>query len=238
MSGQGERSDIETLKAAIRALVVDIDGTLTDEHYLISFDAVEGLQEAQRRGLTVMLASGNVLPVAFGLSRYFGLQGPIIAENGGIVSWKERIERLGKREKPEEALAYLQGQMRVERLFTDRWRETEVAVKIAADVERMKELLRGWDLQIESTGFAHHIMDGELNKLPALRVAAEWLGIPLEQIAAIGDSDNDAKMVGAVGVGICVANGSEACKAAAAHVTHEPNGAGVLEALHWLGLLP
>ena len=66
--------------------MVDIDGTLTDKNKIIFTKGIEALRLVQDKGTSVSIASGNVLPVAYGLSTYIGLKGPIIAENGGIVS--------------------------------------------------------------------------------------------------------------------------------------------------------
>ena len=44
-------------------------------------------------------------------------------------------------------------------------------------------------------------------------------GVPIKQIIAVGDNDNDASMLKAAGVGIAVSNASEAAKAAADRIT-------------------
>ena len=56
-----------------KAVVSDVDGTITDETKHIQCRGIEVLRQAQERGLYVMLASGNVLPVAYGLSAFIGL---------------------------------------------------------------------------------------------------------------------------------------------------------------------
>ncbi len=142
----------------VRAIVVDIDGTLTDKNKIIFTKGIEALRLVQDKGTSVSIASGNVLPVAYGLSTYIGLKGPIIAENGGIVSWKERIYQLFDGDVPLKAYEHLANNMDLERLFTDHWRRTEVALKRTSDLDKVKELLSGWDLCIEATGFAIHIM--------------------------------------------------------------------------------
>ena len=47
---------------------------------------------------------------------------------------------------------------------------------------------------------------------------SELTGVPVERIIAVGDNDNDASMLKAAGIGIAVANASNAAKAAADHV--------------------
>ena len=69
----------------ISALAVDIDGTLTDEKRRISLTAVEALRMVEDAGIPVILSSGNVLPIAYGIGSMIGTSGPIVAENGGVV---------------------------------------------------------------------------------------------------------------------------------------------------------
>ena len=144
---------------SIKAVVVDVDGTLTDMNKVMFTSGIEALRKVQTRGVPVSLASGNVLPVAYGLSTYMGLQGPIVAENGGVVSYREQIFQVSEGVLPEKAYEYLRSRMPVERLFTDNWRRTEVALRRSADLDRVREELKDWNVTIEATGFAIHIMD-------------------------------------------------------------------------------
>ena len=167
---------------SIKAIVVDIDGTLTDMNKLIFTSGIEALRKVQEKGIPVSLASGNVLPVAYGLSTYLGLRGPIVAENGGVVSHQERIYQVAEGILAERAYEHLRSRMPVERLFTDRWRCTEVALRRTADLERVRKELEGWDVTIEATGFAIHIMDRGHGKLAGVRKMAEISGIDISQI--------------------------------------------------------
>ena len=64
-----------------------------------------------------------------------------------------------------------------------------------------------------------------LNKGVAVRRYAERNGIPLSEIMAFGDMDNDIPMIEVAGWGVCMANGCDECKAVADAVTEY----GVLE---------
>jgi phosphoglycolate phosphatase (TIGR01487 family) len=221
----------------IKAVVTDIDGTITDMRRRVQWEAVEALRGIEERGVFTMIASGNVLPVALGLKTFIGMNGPIIAENGGIVALGERVYSLQSNQMALEAFEYLKGMMPVERLFTDRWRETQVALKLTVDPRDVKEALSGWDLEVEVTGFAIHLMKRGHSKLSGVEKACELLDINLDEVAAFGDSDNDAKMLRGCGKGIAVANASQDAKEAADYVTSRPHGAGVVEGLEWLGLI-
>jgi hypothetical protein len=220
----------------VRAVAIDIDGTLADDSRRVHLGAVAALRDVQDSGVPVMLASGNVLPIAYALSNYLGLAGPIVAENGGIVSYRQKIWVLGDPEKPRAAYEHLRTQTASERLFTDRWRETEVGLRREVDLEEVRERLRGWDVDVQTTGWAIHIMQKGMNKLAGVRKACEVLGTSVEDVAAIGDSDNDELMIRECGWGIAVGNAFEGTKRAASFVAGKSDGEGVLEGLAWLGL--
>jgi hypothetical protein len=221
----------------VRAVVVDIDGTLTDDTRRMSLDAVAALRRVQDSGVDVMLASGNVLPIAYAVSNYMGFKGPVIAENGGVVCHRQRVWVLGDAARPREAWELLRREMPgAERLFTDRWRETEIGLKENLDVGLVRELLRPMDVDVQTTGWAVHIMSEGMDKAVGLRKACELLGIGMDAVAAIGDSENDIRMIEECGWGVAIGNADGRTRASASFVAEGRNGQGVLEALEWLRL--
>jgi len=221
----------------VKAVVVDIDGTLADDERNISLVAVAALRQVECSGVPVMLASGNVLPIAFGLSQYLGFKGPVIAENGGIVFCKQKVWVLGDPTGPREAYEYLLTKMDAPRLFTDQWRQTEIGLKAEVDFKKVERLLEGRGVDVRTTGFAVHIMRKGMDKFVGVRKSCELLGITPDQVAAFGDSDNDEMMVRECGFGIAVANALDGTKLAASYVAKKEDGDGVVEGLEWLGLI-
>ena len=214
-----------------RAVAVDIDGTLTDDDLILDCDAVNALRSLKSMGLEVILCSGNVLPIAYALSFYLGLRGPIVAENGGVIYHDRKIEVIADPGAALKAYEYLRTRANVRRLFTDRWRESEVGIYQDIPVGTVRDILRDFDVLVESSGFAIHIMAGRITKMDGIRRIAEIIGIKTDEIIAVGDGDNDAEMLKGCGYGICPANASENAKRSADHVTSLGNGSGFLEAV-------
>ena len=221
----------------MKGVAVDVDGTLADDDRRVDLNAIRALRRVDDSGVPVMLASGNVLPVAYALSNYLGFSGPVIAENGGIVYYKQQVCVLANPKGPREAYGYLTTKMSAERLFTDRWRETEVGLRRDVSLERVREILRDKDVDVQTTGWAVHIMQKGMNKFLGVRRACELLDISVKEVAAIGDSDNDEMMIKECGWGVAVGNAFEGTKKAATFVAKGTNGTGVVEGLTWLRLL-
>ncbi len=221
----------------VKGVVVDIDGTLSDSRRRIGVEAIQALRQVNDSGVTVMLASGNVLPIAYSLAVYLGFDGPIIAENGGVLCHRQKVWTLASAEEPRRAYEHLMSKMHAERLFTDRWRETEVGIKQETSLEEVRRLVEDFDVDVQSTGWAIHIMQRGMDKFVGLEKACEIAGICTDDTAAIGDSENDERMLSGCGWGVAVGNAPEATKRAATHAVDGDSWAGVVQALEWLRLV-
>ncbi len=215
-----------------------MDGTITNSSKLIQTLGIEVLRQAQDKGAIVMLASGNVLPIVYGLSTFIGLRGPVIAENGGVVSYKDEVHTLFSNEVPMKAYEHLKQAMpNVRRLYTDHWRRTEVGLHRETDLEKVLETLRDWPLEVEATGFAIHLMEKGHSKMAGVRKACQLIGVDPAEVVAFGDADNDALMLKECGYGVAVGNASDKAKSAADLVTKGRHAEGVREGLLSLGLI-
>jgi phosphoglycolate phosphatase (TIGR01487 family) len=217
----------------IKAIAVDVDGTLTEPTRRISLDAISALRQAEDdAGVRVMIASGNVLPIARALSLFIGTSGPIIAENGGIVQYDNKTQYLTDKELPMQAFEMLQEQLGVKGIPTNHWRDTEIALDPhTTDIDRVKAVLKeaGYDLHVGTTGFAVHINNPGINKFTGLEVACELIEITPRNVMAIGDYENDIEMISNCGLGVAVANALPQVKEAAKFVATKPNGQGIVE---------
>jgi len=66
-----------------KAIVVDIDGTITCEKRELHLGAVKKIRSLK---VPVVLATGNILCYARTTSRLIGLDGAVIAENEGAIT--------------------------------------------------------------------------------------------------------------------------------------------------------
>jgi hypothetical protein len=221
----------------IRCVVTDIDGTLTSYNRRISVEAISTLRKIQDAGVAIILATGNVLPIAYGLFKMIGINGAIVAENGGILYYNQKVEYLNSPQIPLQAFEFLSKQVDVKRLFTDQWRETEVALEPTVDADTVRRVLSGYDVNVESSGFAVHIQSRNYTKFKAVQKASSAMGFSVQQLAAFGDGENDIEMLSGCGQGIAVGNAPERVRKAASHVTVASHGEGFIEGIRWLGII-
>lgn len=225
------------VRARFRAVVTDVDGTLTDASRRLDPVAVSFLRRVEDQGTPVLLATGNVLPVALALYRALGLSGPIVAENGGMLyrrlpDGRDSVERLADARVAMVAFRTLEeAGLPVRRLFTDRWRESEVALEPNVPVAKIRRALRGQPVIVESTGFAVHLMQAGAGKLPALARALAYEGLTPGDCVILGDGDNDVQMLRAAGFGVSFASASPRARRAARYVSAAGYAAGFVEGL-------
>ncbi len=227
----------------IRAVVTDVDGTITDKERRLNVQAMQVIQRMTEAGIPVVLATGNVLPFALALHRFLGLASPIIAENGGVLyhveDGHEIMERLADRRVALAAYRRLvKAGLPVRRLFTDRWRASEVAIEEGVSEQRIRAVLRGQPVFIENTGFAMHIMQRGAGKLPTLQRALRLIGLTPGDCLALGDGDNDVAVLRASAWAVSFPSGSARARRAADYVTRAEYGDGFVEAVIHAGVVP
>lgn len=221
----------------IKTVAIDIDGTITDPERRLCLNAIDALRKCEVGGVPVMIASGNIVATAVQVSKLLGLSGPVVAENGGVVHWKGKTEIFGDRRICNEAFEHLNGKLPVKELFTNQCRLSEVCLEETVDVEEVREVLVDFPVDVNRTGFAIHIMSKGTDKINGVRRGADLLGVPLSEVLAIGDSQNDIGMLERCGVGVAVSNASSDLKEVADMVTKGSHGDGVVEALNHFSLI-
>ena len=215
--------------ASIKALAVDIDGTLSDENRVLCPRAVQAL-----RGLDVpvVLSTGNTHCFTRTVSVLLGTPRLLICENGGVISLSEdEMEILADINLCEDAFAKLSGEFTLNRYNSSRYRFSDIALlrnfDAAAASRRAQDL--GLPVEFIDTGFAVHIKDRRVDKGTGLSRIAARMKIDLSSFAAIGDSRSDLPMFRLAGYSASVGNASPELKEISDYVAEARYGDGFAE---------
>ena len=218
----------------IRALAVDIDGTLSDQNRVLCPAALQAL-----RGLMVpmVLCTGNTHCFSRTVSVLLGTPRIFIAENGGVLSHSEdEMEILADLSVCEDAFQKLAAEFPLQRYKSARYRFTDIALQrnfdVSAAARRVQEL--GLPVQIIDTTYAVHIKDKRVDKGTGLSRIAERMQIDLSEFAAIGDSNSDLPMFKLTGYRASVGNASLELKQISDYVARAEYGNGFAEIINYM----
>jgi len=217
----------------IRAVVADVDGTLTDEKRRLDIDSLMAVRELEERGMKVVLTSGRSYCATHVLSTYIGTFGLVIAENGGVIGrgpadytlmGDRRFAELGLKELKKE----LGEKVREVHSFQ---RYVDIVLARTFDLDSANEILRrkGAGSHVLDSGFAYHLVDARVNKGTGVEAAAKTLTLETEEIAAIGDNLNDIDMFKVAGFSATFPDAPEQTRKAATYIANQKHGKGVKE---------
>ena len=221
----------------LKALLTDIDGTITDPTRRISTGSMETIRSLVDSGIEVVLASGNTSCFMDALSKMIGTKGSFIAENGGVfrAGYTGSLHIAGDQTVCRKALEVLQAHFRASgkelELFSPTYRFADLAFARTVQVDEVKSVLRDHPVQVLDTGYAIHLQAPGINKGTALVELAREMGLTPADFLAIGDSLNDIQMLKTAGIGITVANAHPDIKAVAQHIAGKEYGDGFVEAV-------
>ena len=221
----------------LKALLTDIDGTITDPSRRVNTGAIEMIRSLAEKEVEVVLASGNTSCFMDGLCRVIGTKGTFIAENGGVfrVGFAGTLHLKGDQSICKKALetvqAYYREQGKEIILLSPTYRFTDLAFARTVPSAEVKEILKNHPVQVIDTGYAIHLQAPGIDKGTALVALAEEMGLQPSDFLAIGDSVNDIHMLRMAGVGVTVANAHPDTKAAAEFIAEKEYGDGFVEAV-------
>lgn len=233
---------------AIEAIAVDIDGTLTDSTRKLCISAIEALRKAEEAGIPTIIVTGNVVNYAYAIEVSIGCSGGLVAENGGIV-FKEgennnAVETMVERDFVTSAENHLKEKLgdkfNKHASHDNMYRLTETVFYKTIDKKELEDALADFEhldnLEIYDSGFALHITDKRVNKGTSLRYLCERNGINMENVMAIGDSENDEDFLKEVGYKIAVGNADDNLKKISTYTCEKFYGDGVAEAIEKFAL--
>jgi phosphoglycolate phosphatase len=221
----------------LKALLTDIDGTITTPDRRISTGSVELIRSLVDSGVEVVLASGNTSCVMDALCKMIGTKGTFIAENGGVyrIGFSGKPVVSGDQAVVRTALATVQDHFSKKGitldLFSPTYRFADLAFARTVPAEEVKLVLRDFPVQVIDTGYAIHLQAPGINKGTALVALAGEMGLTPADFLAIGDSVNDIQMLKTAGIGVTVANAHPDTKAVAHYIAKKEYGDGFVEAV-------
>ena len=232
----------------IEAIAVDIDGTITDDKRRICISAIEALRKAESKGIPTIIVTGNVVNYAYATEVLIGCSGGLVGENGGLV-FKEgennnAVETLVDRDFVTSAENHLKEKLGekfdIHASHDNMYRLTETVFYKTLPKEELEEALKDFEhldeLEIYDSGFALHVTDKRVNKGSSLRYLCERNGINMENVMAIGDSENDEDFLKEAGYKIAVGNAEDKLKEISTYVCENSYGDGVAEAIEKFAL--
>ncbi len=221
----------------LKALLTDIDGTITDPSRRISTGAIELMRSLADEGVEVVLASGNTSCFMDGLCRVIGTKGTFIAENGGVfrIGFAGTLHLKGDQSICKKALEAVQAYYRDRgteiMLLSPTYRFTDLAFARTVPATEVENILKDHPVQVIDTGYAIHLQARGIDKGTALEALAQEMGLLPSDFLAIGDSVNDIQMLRKAGLGVTVANAHPDTKAAAEFIAEKEYGEGFVEAI-------
>jgi len=221
----------------LKALLTDIDGTITDSSRRINTGAVEAIRSLVDEGIEVVLASGNTSCFMDALCKMIGTQGTFIAENGGVfrVGYTGTLRIKGDQDICRKALeivqAYYRDQGKELVLFSPTYRFSDLAFARMVPVDEVKTILENFPVNVLDTGYAIHLQSPGIDKGTALEALAGEMNLLPSDFLAVGDSLNDIQMLKKAGIGVTVANAHPDIKAVAEFIAKKEYGNGFVEVI-------
>ena len=228
---------IEKYLLGKKTFAVDIDGTITlngiGTIHLEALSRLRSLKDERHNGI---LVTGRSSVEGYLLSIFGGLTHLSVGENGGCITFGDKIQHklLGNKGECIHALATIQSKLDAEikekPVFP---RMTEVVLERTFDIKQAKKIIDEDNLNVSLTdsGYAYHINSKGVDKGSGFLEALKMLEIDVNDAIAIGDSETDIPLFKAVKNNIAVSNSTEKLKKLAKIITTKKSGEGVLEGL-------
>ncbi len=220
-----------------KTFAVDIDGTITlNGRGSIHLEALSRLRSLKDDGHNVILVTGRSSVEGYLLSVFGGLTHLSVGENGGCITFGDKIQHkmLGNKGECIHALATIQSKLDFEikekHVFP---RMTEVVLERTFEIDNVQKFINENDLNVVLTDscYAYHINSKGVDKGSGFLEALKILETDADDAIAIGDSDTDVPLFKVIKNNIAVSNSTDNLKKFAKIITTKKSGEGVLEGL-------
>ena len=220
-----------------KTFAIDIDGTITlNGMGQIHLEALSRLRSLKEEGHNVILVTGRSSAEGYLLSIFGGLTHLAVGENGGCITFGDKIQHklLGNEGECVHALATIQTRLDAEikekPVFP---RMTEIVLERTFEIEQAQKIIDEDNLNVSLTdsGYAYHINSKGIDKGSGFLEALKILDVDMNDAIAIGDSETDIPLFKIIKNNIAVSNSTENLKKLAKIITTKKSGEGVLEGL-------
>jgi len=220
-----------------KTFAVDIDGTITlNGMGTVHLGALSKLRSLKEAGHNVILVTGRSSVEGYLLSVFGGLTHLAVGENGGCITFGDKIQHklLGNKGECIHALAIIQTKLNAEvkekPVFP---RMTEVVLERTFDINEAQKIIEENNLNVVLTdsGYAYHINSKGVDKGSGFLEAIKILETDVNDTIAIGDSETDVPLFKVIKNNIAVSNSTENLKKLAKIITTKKSGDGVIEGL-------
>jgi hydroxymethylpyrimidine pyrophosphatase-like HAD family hydrolase len=213
-----------------RAFATDFDGTIATDG-TVDQTTMEALRRVRAAGLLTLLVTGRQMEDFEAAPEILTLFDLIVAENGGLVHSPATRESVivGHPPPPEFVEELIRQNIPV-----------SVGHSIVATVEphevAVLEIIKAQalELQVIFNKGAVMILPAGVNKATGLQAALAPHNIPLSEVVAVGDAENDHVFLESCGLSVAVANALPALKERVHYLTPSNAGAGVTELINAL----
>jgi len=220
-----------------KTFAFDIDGTITlNGMGTINLEVLSRLRSLKNEGHNVVPVTGRSSVEGYILSIFGGLTHMAVGENGGCITYGDKIQHklLGNKGECIHALATIQSSIDIEiKEKPVLPRMTEVVLERTFEIDKAQKIidLENLNVVLTDSGYAYHINSKGVNKGSGFLEAIKILDVDLNDVIAIGDSETDIPLFKIVENSIAVSNSTENLKKIAKIVTTKKSGEGVLEGL-------
>jgi hydroxymethylpyrimidine pyrophosphatase-like HAD family hydrolase len=213
----------------VKALATDYDGTLA-WHSMVEYSTCTALQKFKDSGRKLILVTGRELHELYSIFSSARIFDRIVAENGGLLvdPATNHTQVLGP--EPPQQFVYRLREQGVHPLSVGHSIVATQETYSSVVQEAIDDLKLEWQI-IPNKG-ALMVLPRNVDKASGLKVALRELALSPDEVAGVGDAENDHAFLNICGWSVAVSNALESLKARADIVTQASRGGGVEELIN------